>query len=42
MKISLIMHISKILTELCAIKPKIKIKNIFEIFVYSALVVKMF
>ena len=42
MKISLIMFISKILTNLCAIKQKIKIKNIFENVVYSVLVMKKF
>ena len=42
MKITLIMCISKILTDLCVIKQKIKIKNIFAIAVYSVLVVKKF
>ena len=42
MKISLIMCISKILTDLCAIKRKIKIKNIFANIVYIVLVVKKF
>ena len=41
MKISLIMCISKILTDLYAIKQKIK-KNIFANVVYNALVVKKF
>ena len=40
MKTSLIMSISKILTDLCAIKQKIKIKNIFVNVVYSVSVVK--
>ena len=35
MKISLIMCISKILTDLCGIKQEIKIKNIFANVVYS-------
>ena len=35
MKISLIMCISQILTGLCPIKQRIKIKNIFEDVVYS-------
>ena len=39
---SLIMCISKILTDLCAIKQKIKTKNIFANVVYSFLVVKKF
>ena len=42
MRISLIMCISNILTDLCAIKQRIKIKNIFENVVYSILVVKKF
>ena len=42
MKISLIMCISKILTDVCVIKQKIKIKNIFANVVYSVLVVKKF
>ena len=42
MKISLIMCISKMLTDLCAIKQKIRIKNIFANVVYSILVVKNF
>ena len=42
MKISLIMCISKILTDLCAIKQKIKIKNIFANLAYNFLVVKNF
>ena len=40
MKISLIMCILKILTDLCTIKQKIKIKHIFANAVYSVLVVK--
>ena len=42
MKISLIMCISTILTDLCAIKQKIRIKNIFANVVYNVLVVKNF
>ena len=42
MKISLIMCISKILTDLCAIKQNIKIKNIFANVVCSVLVVNKF
>ena len=42
MKISLNIYISKILTDLCAIKQKIKIKNIFTNVVYNVLVVKKF
>ena len=42
MKINLIMCISKILTDLCAIKQKIKIKNNFVNFVCNVLVVKKF
>ena len=42
MNISLIMCISKILTDVCVIKQKIKIKNIFANVVYSVLVVKKF
>ena len=41
-EISLIMCISKILTDLCVIKQKIKIKNIFANVIYSVLVVKKF
>ena len=40
MKISLIMCISKILTNLCVIRQGAKIKNIFANVVYGALVVK--
>ena len=40
MTISLIMCISKILTDLCAIKQKLKTKNIFVNFIYTVLVVK--
>ena len=39
---SLIMCISKILTDLCAIKQNIKIKNISTNVVYNGLVVKQF
>ena len=39
---SLIMCISKVLTYLCVIKQKIKIKNIFANVVYNVLVVKKF
>ena len=42
MKISLIMCISKILTDLYAIKKKIKKKNLFANVAYSALVVKKY
>ena len=42
MKLSLIMCISRILTSLCAIKQKIKMKNIFANVVYSVLGVKKF
>ena len=42
MKISLIMCISKILTDLCAIKQKTRIRNIFGNVVYSVLVAKKF
>ena len=42
MKISLIMYISKILTDLCAIKERIRIKNKFANVVYNVLVVKKF
>ena len=42
MKISLIMCISKVLTDLCAIKQRIIMKNIFENVVYSVLVLKKF
>ena len=42
MKISLIVCISKLLTDLCAIKQKNKIKNIFANVAYSVLVVKKF
>ena len=41
MKISLTMCISKILTDLCAIKQKVK-KKFFGNVVYSVLVVKKF
>ena len=40
MTISLFMCISKILTDLCAIKQKLKTKNIFVNFIYTVLVVK--
>ena len=40
MTISLVMCISKILTDLCAIKQKLKTKNIFVNFIYTVLVVK--
>ena len=40
MKKNLIMCISKILTDLSAIKQKIKIKNVFVNVVYNVLVVK--
>ena len=40
MKISLIMCISKILTDLCAIKQRTKIKNVFANVVYNVLVEK--
>ena len=40
MTISLIMCISKILTDLSAIKQKLKTKNIFVNFIYTVLVVK--
>ena len=40
MKINLIMSISKILTDLCGIRQKSKIKNTFANFVYNILVVK--
>ena len=39
---SLIMSISKILTDLCAIRQKIKAKNTFASIVYNALVLKEF
>ena len=42
MKISHIMCILKILTDLCAIKQKIKIKNIFANAVCNILAVKKF
>ena len=43
MKISLIICISKILTDLCAIKQKVKLKKkIFVNVVYSVLVVKKY
>ena len=42
MKINHIVCISRILTDLCAIKQNIKIKNIFEHVVYKVLVVKKF
>ena len=42
MKVSLLMSILKILTDLCAIKKRIKIENIFANVVYSVLVVKRF
>ena len=42
MKISLIMCISKILTNLCVIRQGVRIKNIFENVVYNVLVVKKF
>ena len=42
MKISLIMSISKVLTDLCAIKQKLKIQNISANVVYNVLVVKKF
>ena len=41
MVINRIMCTSKILTDLCFIKQKIKAKNAFENAVYSVLVVKM-
>ena len=40
MKISHIMFISNILTDLCAIRQKIRIKNSFTDIVYNVLVVK--
>ena len=40
MKINDTMSISRILTDVCAIKSKIKIKDIFENVAYSVLVVK--
>ena len=40
MKISSIMSISKVLTNLCVIRQKIKIKNTFADVVYNVLVVK--
>ena len=40
MKISRIMHISKILIGLCAIRQKIRIKTTFADIVYSILIVK--
>ena len=42
MKTNHSMCISNILTALCVIKQKIKIKNIFASVVYNALVVKKF
>ena len=42
MEINLIMCRSKILTDICAIKQKLKIKNIFVNVVYNVLVVKKF
>ena len=42
MKTSHIMCISKILTDLCFPKQKIKTKNAFASVVYSVLVVKMY
>ena len=42
MKISLIMSISKVLTDLCTIKQKLKIQNISANVVYNVLVVKKF
>ena len=42
MKISLIMCISKVLTDFCKIKQRIKIKNIFANIVYNVLVVNKF
>ena len=40
MKISSIISISKVLTNLCVIRQKIKIKNTFADVVYNVLVVK--
>ena len=40
MNISYIISISKILTDLCPIKQKIRIENTFACSVYNALVVK--
>ena len=42
MSVNLIMCILKALTDLCVIKLKIKVKNIFVSVVYSVLVVKKF
>ena len=42
MKISPIMSILKILTDLCAIKQSVKLKNTFSDIVYNVLVVKEF
>ena len=42
MKISHIMSISKILTDLCSIRQKIKIKNTFADIVYNVLAVEKF
>ena len=42
MSANLIMCISKILTDLCLVKLKIKVRNIFVGVVYSVLVVKNF
>ena len=40
MKLSCIMSILKILTDLCAVRPKIKIKSAFAGIAYNVLVVK--
>ena len=42
MKISLIMCVLRILTDLCEIKQKIKTNKIFVNLIYSVLVVKKF
>ena len=42
MKINFIMCISRILTDKCAIKQKIKMKNVFVNVVYNVSVVKKF
>ena len=42
MKISHIMSISKILTDLCAIRQGVKVKNTFTSIDYNVLVVKEF
>ena len=42
MSLSLIMFILRIVTDLCLIKQKIKVKNIFVEIVYSVLLVKRF